>query len=146
MTEAALLSEPSDLSLGLTDLEKSAVVMLSVGEEAAAEVMKHMTQLEINLLSLAMARPFTLQYAEECVPETMLHSASFIQTNYVLTTVWALAMAVLVLADVGMDFAPTIPRWIELVVTAAVLGGAFVFNERHLARSKAHRHPRVRWQ
>jgi flagellar motor switch protein FliG len=50
----ALLDEPTEL--GLTDLEKSAVVMLSIGEEAAAEVMKHMTQLEINLLSLAMAR------------------------------------------------------------------------------------------
>jgi len=50
----AILSEPIDI--GLTDLEKSAVVMLSIGEDAAAEVMKHMTQLEINLLSLAMAR------------------------------------------------------------------------------------------
>lgn len=30
--------------------------MLSVGEERAAEVMKHMTQLEINMLSMAMAR------------------------------------------------------------------------------------------
>jgi flagellar motor switch protein FliG len=50
----ALLDEPTEL--GLTDLEKSAVVMLSIGEEAASEVMKHMTQLEINLLSLAMAR------------------------------------------------------------------------------------------
>ena len=60
MTEAAL-SEPSGLldlpqPHGLTDLEKSAVVMLSIGEDAAAEVMKYMTQLEINLLSLAMAR------------------------------------------------------------------------------------------
>ncbi len=58
MTEA-LLSEPDsfpDAQLGLTDLEKSAVVMLSIGEAAAAEVMKHMTQLEINLLSVAMAR------------------------------------------------------------------------------------------
>jgi flagellar motor switch protein FliG len=30
--------------------------MLSIGEEVAAEVMRHMTQLEINLLSVAMAR------------------------------------------------------------------------------------------
>lgn len=50
MTEATL-SRP-----GLTDVEKSAVVMLSIGEEVAAEVMRHMTQLEINLLSVAMAR------------------------------------------------------------------------------------------
>jgi flagellar motor switch protein FliG len=40
----------------LSEVEKSAVVMLSIGEEAAAEVMRHMTQLEINLLSVAMAR------------------------------------------------------------------------------------------
>ena len=52
MTEAALFSPPRQL----TDVEKSAVVMLSIGEEAAAEVMKHMSQLEINLLSVAMAR------------------------------------------------------------------------------------------
>jgi flagellar motor switch protein FliG len=62
VAETALRSEPSDLDLaldvgiGLTDLDKSAVVMLSIGEDAAAEVMKHMTQLEINQLSLAMAR------------------------------------------------------------------------------------------
>jgi flagellar motor switch protein FliG len=51
VTEAALSNRPQ-----LSDVEKSAVVMLSIGEEAAAEVMKHMSQLEINLLSVAMAR------------------------------------------------------------------------------------------
>lgn len=48
----AISSKP----IRLSDVEKSAVVLLSIGEEAAAQVMKHMTQLEINLLSLAMAR------------------------------------------------------------------------------------------
>jgi flagellar motor switch protein FliG len=52
VTEAAL-SKPAGR---LSDVEKSAVVMLSIGKEAAAEVMKHMSQLEINLLSVAMAR------------------------------------------------------------------------------------------
>jgi flagellar motor switch protein FliG len=52
VSEAALFNSPRRL----TDVEKSAVVMLSIGEEAAAEVMKHMSQLEINLLSVAMAR------------------------------------------------------------------------------------------
>lgn len=68
MTEA-LLSEPNsffglDEPQGLSDLDKSAVVMLSIGEEAAAEVMKHMTQLEINLLSMAMARISSVSKAE----------------------------------------------------------------------------------
>jgi flagellar motor switch protein FliG len=48
----------------LTDVEKSAVVMLSIGEQAAAEVMRHMTQLEINLLSVAMARISNVSKAE----------------------------------------------------------------------------------
>ncbi|MFZ2006240.1 MAG: flagellar motor switch protein FliG [Stellaceae bacterium] len=61
MTEV-LLSEPVDF--GLTDLEKSAVVMLSIGEESAAEVMKYMTQLEINLLSMAMARVSNVSKSE----------------------------------------------------------------------------------
>jgi flagellar motor switch protein FliG len=38
--------------------------MLSIGEPAAAEVMKHMTQLEINLLSVAMARISSISKAE----------------------------------------------------------------------------------
>jgi flagellar motor switch protein FliG len=59
VTEAAL-SRPA----GLSDVEKSAVVMLSIGETAAAEVMRHMTQLEINLLSVAMARISNVSRAE----------------------------------------------------------------------------------
>ena len=59
MTEAALSSRQL-----LSDVEKSAVVMLSIGEEAAAEVMKHMSQLEINLLSVAMARIANVSKAE----------------------------------------------------------------------------------
>ncbi|HTZ34512.1 MAG TPA: flagellar motor switch protein FliG [Stellaceae bacterium] len=59
MTEATLSK-----SLGLSDVEKSAVVMLSIGKEAAAEVMKHMTQLEINLLSVAMARISNISKAQ----------------------------------------------------------------------------------
>jgi flagellar motor switch protein FliG len=47
-----MTGKPNELS----EVDKSAIVMLSIGEDAAAAVMKHMTQLEINLLSLAMAR------------------------------------------------------------------------------------------
>jgi flagellar motor switch protein FliG len=40
----------------LSDLEKSAVVLMSIGQDAAAEVVKSLSQLEINLLGVAMAR------------------------------------------------------------------------------------------
>jgi flagellar motor switch protein FliG len=65
----------------LSDVEKSAVVMLSIGEAAAAEVMKHMSQLEINLLSVAMARISSISRAECAVVfqefiDTMLQESS----------------------------------------------------------------------
>src|SRR5258707_7743463 len=40
----------------LTDAEKSAVVLLSIGQDAAAEVMRHLSPMEINLLSATMSR------------------------------------------------------------------------------------------
>jgi flagellar motor switch protein FliG len=40
----------------LTDAEKSAVVLLSIGQDAAAEVMKHLSPMEISLLSATMSR------------------------------------------------------------------------------------------
>ena len=51
MTET-VSSRPVDL----TDLEKSAVVMMSIGQEAAAEVLKFLSQPEIDRLLLAMVK------------------------------------------------------------------------------------------
>ena len=51
MTEATS-NKPADL----TDIEKSAVVMMSIGQEAAASIVKSLSQPEINRLSMAMAR------------------------------------------------------------------------------------------
>ena len=51
MTEAAS-SAPADL----TDTEKSAVVMTLIGQETAAEVVKLLSQPEVNRLSMAMTR------------------------------------------------------------------------------------------
>jgi len=53
---------PADLS----GIEKSAVVMMSVGQEVAAEVVKQLSQLEINLLAVAMAR--IAKVTKEAVP------------------------------------------------------------------------------
>lgn len=51
MIEAAF-GEPADL----TDIEKSAMVMMLVGQETAAQVVKFLSQPEINRLSMAMSR------------------------------------------------------------------------------------------
>ena len=51
MTEAAS-SMPADL----TEIEKSAVVMMSIGQDTAAQVVKFLSQPEINRRSVAMTR------------------------------------------------------------------------------------------
>jgi flagellar motor switch protein FliG len=51
VTETAS-NRPADLS----DIEKSAILLMSIGQDAAAEVVKSLSQVEINLLAIAMTR------------------------------------------------------------------------------------------
>jgi len=83
----------------------------------------------IILLSMLIRRPFTLQYAREQVPKSLQSSPTFISTNYIITAAWALAMAILVAADLGMHFLPNRPPRLEIIVIVAALGGAFWFTK-----------------
>jgi hypothetical protein len=83
----------------------------------------------IILLSVLVGRPFTLQYAREQVSAAVQGSPTFIKTNYIITAVWALAMAILVIADLAMHFVPTLPVRLEIVAILAALGGAFWFTK-----------------
>jgi flagellar motor switch protein FliG len=56
----------SDQPAELSGIEKSAVLMMSVGQDVAAEVVKQLSQLEINLLAVAMAR--IAQVSKQAVP------------------------------------------------------------------------------
>ena len=47
----------------------------------------------ISLLSLAIGRPFTLQYAKEQIPKQYWNTPLFIRTNQLITIVWTLAFA-----------------------------------------------------
>ncbi len=83
----------------------------------------------IILLSMLVGRPFTLQYAREQVPVSVQSSPTFVKTNYILTAVWALAMAIVVVADLAMHFLPSLPLRLEILVMLAALGGAFWFTK-----------------
>jgi len=88
----------------------------------------------IILLSMLVRSPFTLQYAREQVPASVQSSPTFIKTNYILTAVWALAMAILVVADLAMHFLPNLPLRLEIVVMFAALGSAFWFTKWYPAQ------------
>jgi hypothetical protein len=95
--------------------------------------------LAIVLLSIAVRQPFTLQYARERVSPEARASAMFLRVNYVISAVWALALAIGVLADLTMEYAPSVPRWLDIAIIVAALVGALRFTEWYPAQvRKAH--------
>jgi hypothetical protein len=91
----------------------------------------------IVLASLALRRPFTLQYAREQVARELWNSRVFVHTNYVITTVWALAFAVMVIADLLLVYTPELSPGVGIVVTVLVIVGAFKFTSWYPARVRA---------
>lgn len=81
----------------------------------------------VVLATLALGRPFTLQYAREQVPAELWDSPAFLRTNQVITAVWALAFAVMVLAELALLYLPAMPPRIGIVAVILALVGAFKF-------------------
>ena len=96
----------------------------------------------IIILSIVVRNPFTLQYAREQVSAETLQSPTFVRTNYVLTSIWAAAMAIIVVADLGMHFVPTMPLSTEVAAILVALGGAFWFTKWYPAQQRQrHKEP-----
>jgi tryptophan-rich sensory protein len=83
--------------------------------------------LVIVLVSMAVGRPFTLQYAREQVAPEFWHRPDFIRTNYVITAVWALAFAVMVIAELALLYVPDLPPRAGVIVIVLALVGAVKF-------------------
>ncbi len=84
----------------------------------------------IILVSLAIRRPFTIQYAREDLPRDRWHSPEFIRTNYIVTAAWAAAFVVMVVADVMMLYVRSVPRSLPVIATVIALLGAAFFTAR----------------
>jgi hypothetical protein len=81
----------------------------------------------IVLVSLAIRKPFTLQYAREQVPQEFWTSREFLRTNDVITSVWALAFAAMVAADWVLLTRPDVPPKFGIIATVLALVGAIKF-------------------
>jgi hypothetical protein len=92
----------------------------------------------IILISMAIGKPFTLQYARERVPQERWQSPQFARINFVITSVWALAFACIVAADLMMIYMPTVPIRVGIVVTIAALYGAYRFTGWYPKRASQH--------
>jgi hypothetical protein len=90
----------------------------------------------IVLLSIAMRRPFTLQYAREQIAPQFWNSPEFIRTNYIITAVWAVAFAVMVGAELALLYVPRMPRQVGIIAIVAALVGAVKFTGWYPERKK----------
>ncbi|MFM0719493.1 hypothetical protein PQQ73_24505 [Paraburkholderia strydomiana] len=81
----------------------------------------------IVLASIAVRRPFTLQYARETVSHEQWDSADFVHINYVISAAWAVAFGTLVLADIVMAYVPALPHSTGVIATVAALIAAVKF-------------------
>lgn len=93
--------------------------------------------LAIVLLSIALRRPFTMQYAREQVSAEFWNSPAFLRTNYVISAVWALAFVVLVAADLVLLYVPSLPPRYGIIVTIGALVAAIKFTGWYPDRVKA---------
>jgi hypothetical protein len=91
----------------------------------------------IVIVSMALRRPFTLQYARESVPREFWDNPEFIRTNYVITAVWALAFIVMVIADLLLLYVPSLPPRVGIIATIAALVAAVKFTQWYPERAKA---------
>jgi hypothetical protein len=83
----------------------------------------------VALISIALRRPFTLQYARENIDAATQADPGFLQVNYVLTSVWAGAMALMMAVDVLSIYLPSLPLWAGLVLTFVLRSSAVQFTK-----------------
>jgi hypothetical protein len=90
--------------------------------------------LAIVVISLAIGRPFTLQYAREQVAEQFWNTPQFMAVNRAISSAWGAAFAVMVLADIAAEFVPAIPLWIAVAASVTAFAGAVAFTRWYPAR------------
>jgi hypothetical protein len=91
----------------------------------------------ISLVSLAIRRPFTLQYAREMVDAETANLPGFLKANYIITLVWTLAFLMMMIANVLMVYVPNLPLWSGLVIAFAARNSAAYFTQWYPQYRKA---------
>jgi hypothetical protein len=100
--------------------------------------------LAIALASLVMRNPFTLQYARDQVAQEVWDDPRFIRTNYVVTSVWALAFAIMAVADAIATFTKHFPLPLDIAAGLGALALAILFTARYPAFARIRFSPKKR--
>ncbi len=71
--------------------------------------------------SIAVGRPFTLEYAREHTDPSLWSSPVFLRTNYLLTLMWAAAFTINALLAWLRSVQPTMPGWAYETISYGLL-------------------------
>ena len=93
--------------------------------------------LAITLVSLAIGKPFTLQYAREMTDARTAQLPDFLTANYVITSAWALAIVLMMTANALVIYMPGLPLWTGLAVALAARTTAIYFTRWYPEYRKA---------
>ncbi len=93
--------------------------------------------LVIVLASMAVGRPFTMQYAREQVNPELWNTSEFRRINYMISGVWALAFAVMVITELALLYSPNLPPRVGIIVIILALVGAVKFTGWYPNRAKS---------
>jgi len=93
--------------------------------------------LAISLVSLAIGKPFTLQYAREAVDAETAQLPGFLTANYVITWAWALAVLLMMMANALLIYLPGLPLWTGLLIAFAARNTATYFTRWYPKYRKA---------
>jgi len=101
--------------------------------------------LTIALVSLALRKPFTLQYAREMVNAETAGLPDFVAANYVITWAWVGAFLLMIAANALLIYVPGLPLWSGIAIVFAARNTAVYFTRwypdhrraRHAAKAIA---------
>ena len=93
--------------------------------------------LAVTLASLAVRKPFTLQYAREMADAQTAQLPDFLTANYVITWAWALALVLMMTANALLIYVPGLPLWSGIAIAIAARNTAVYFTRWYPQHRKA---------
>lgn len=85
--------------------------------------------LAITLTSIAIRKPFTLQYAREVVDAKTLELPGFLKANYIIAWAWAACFLLMMIGNILMIYVPGLPLWSGVAIAFAARSTAVYFTK-----------------
>ena len=97
----------------------------------------------VVLGSIAVRKPFTLQYAREEAPREAWSRPEFMRANYVISSIWAAAFAVMVATEAAMLYVPDMPQRVGVIAMIVAIVGALKFSAWYPQRLRSQAGPEL---